>query len=208
MKSETHASSVKSARWLGAGAIGLTLLLGTSQNVLSAPSGRYVFSILDRFKGPPDAAYPWAGLVLAPDGNLYGTSWAGGSHPECKGGLGSGCGAIFRLDSTGKEKVIFSFVGVRGPIHMYGSLLPTGDSTFYGLTNEGGTTPFCYNGNANGCGTVFRLENGKLTVIYNFGSQGGQSDGLYPEGELIADGQGNFYGTTSQGGTNGNGTVF
>ena len=190
----------------GFGALALLLAAagGAPAQNESAPS-RYTFAVVHAFKGPSDGAFPWAGLVKADDGNLYGTSWAGGSHPGCKGGLGVGCGALFRLDASGKESVIYSFVGLPGAIHLYGELLPSHDGSFYGVTNEGGTSTDCYNG----CGTVFRLDaRHRLTVLYNFGSNGGTGDANWPAGDLLRDGDGNLYGTSSTGGVNNNGTIF
>jgi uncharacterized repeat protein (TIGR03803 family) len=74
------------------------------------------------------------------------------------------------------------------------------DGKFYGTTGNFG---------ANGHGTVFKITlGGTLTTLYSFCSQGGCTDGSYPEAGLIQDTTGNFYGTTSIGGTNNDGTVF
>ena len=167
------------------------------------------YSVDYKLKNSPDGAYPWAELVPAPDGNLYGTTWAGGTPADCTGGLGSGCGTLFRLDSSGTETVVWNFQGTPGPIHPRGSLLPERDGSFYGFTNEGGSVSVCYKGGAHGCGTFFRFSaHGGLKVLYNFGSQGGYSDAVQPDGAPIACGSGTFCATTYYGGTNENGTLF
>lgn len=73
------------------------------------------------------------------------------------------------------------------------------DGNLYGTTLGGG---------ANESGTVFRLKAGKVTTLYNFCAQPNCTDGALPYGGLVLGRDGNFYGTTSQGGTDGDGTVF
>ncbi len=77
-------------------------------------------------------------------------------------------------------------------------LLQATDGNFYGTTFFGGATRNC-------CGTVFKITaSGALTTLYTFDGP----DGVYPHGSLIQATDGNFYGTTSQGGAVGKGTVF
>src|SRR3984893_15191341 len=52
-----------------------------------------------------DGAYPHAGLIADPAGNLYGTTWGGGT---------SGQGTIFQLDPSGNLTVLYSFAGGDG----------------------------------------------------------------------------------------------
>jgi uncharacterized repeat protein (TIGR03803 family) len=77
-------------------------------------------------------------------------------------------------------------------------LLQGSDGNFYGTTALGGTS---------GQGTVFKITpTGVETVLYSF--TGGTTDASHPYAGLIQGGDGNFYGTTSNGGTSGQGTVF
>jgi uncharacterized repeat protein (TIGR03803 family) len=77
-------------------------------------------------------------------------------------------------------------------------LIQGGDGNFYGITSKGGTSNL---------GTVFEITSaGVETVLHSF--VGGATDGSLPAGALIQGSDGNFYGTTSNGGTNGYGTVF
>jgi len=74
------------------------------------------------------------------------------------------------------------------------------NGNFYGTTSVGGT---------NGEGVIFEITgSGSLTTLYNFCSQTASDDGEYPEAELVQATNGNLYGTTYYGGTNGAGTAF
>lgn len=172
---------------------GTTQLGGTSDmgTVFKVdPSGNE--TVLYSFKGgPSDGKTPLSVLVLDQRGNLYGTTMTGGT---------AGKGTVFKLDTSGKETVLHSFTG---------SSNGDGDSPMAGLWidkrgNLYGTTPL---GGSSGRGTVFRVDSsGHETVLYSFtGANGG---GTYPMADLIMDHKGNLYGTTSQGGSSGWGTVF
>ena len=81
-------------------------------------------------------------------------------------------------------------------------LIMDANGALYGTTNAGG---------ANGYGTVFKLSAltpRKYTTLYSFCQSAHCIDGSYPEGGVTADSKGNLYGTTSEGGANGYGTVF
>jgi uncharacterized repeat protein (TIGR03803 family) len=95
---------------------------------------------------------------------------------------------------------LVSFDGTNGAAPRYISLVQGVDGNFYGTTSVDG---------ANGHGTVFKITPaGALTTIYSFCAQSNCTDGIYPYAGLAQDSQGNFYGTTSAGGANGDGTVF
>ncbi len=136
-----------------------------------------------------DGAYPIGGLVRDGQGNLYGTTNQGGT---------SGRGTVFKLDTTGKETVIHSFTGGADGTTPYAGLVQDTQGNLYGTTPQGGTS---------NKGAVFKVDTtGKETVLYSF--TGAKGDGEYPFAGLVQDTQGNLYGTTSQGGTSGLGTVF
>jgi uncharacterized repeat protein (TIGR03803 family) len=153
-------------------------------------------TVLYSFTGGADGATPLAGLIRDADGNLYGTTEAGGDL-TCNSGIG--CGTVFKLDTTGEETVLHSFTGKDGTSPIAG-VIRDAAGNFYGTTPQGG--PFS-------SGTVFKLDKtGKETVLYTFTGGGGGTDGFYPDGALIRDAAGDLYGTTQLGGNYSFGTVF
>jgi uncharacterized repeat protein (TIGR03803 family) len=153
-----------------------------------APNGNEV--VLYAFTGGSDGYAPFGGLIADAKGNLYGTVCCGGD------------GVVFELSRNGILTVLYSFAGGDDGAGPIGSLIMDKKGNIYGTTNSGGTG--C---NAiGGCGTVFKLTpTGTETVLHTF-TDG--RDGGYPAAGLIADSDGNLYGTTSTGGAGGNETVF
>jgi uncharacterized repeat protein (TIGR03803 family) len=159
-----------------------------------------------------DGAYPEAELVEGADGFLYGTTRAGGPN---------GTGTIFKVSRDGTDfRSLYSFapvtsasgsgltVTVDGAAPM-GPLVAGADNVFYGTTSHGGT---------NGRGTVFRIafDGAGFQVLHHFSAAIADTttglpenaDGATPLGGLVDGGDGFLYGTTAQGGTDGNGVVF
>ena len=155
-----------------------------------------------------DGALPWAGLVQATDGNLYGTTWVGGANtPECSG---YGCGTVFKITPGGALTTLYRFCSqthCRGGAQPQAGLVQASDGNFYGTTTYGG---------ASAQGTVFKITPaGKLTTLYSFCSRADCADGAIPYAGLVQGTDGNFYGTTMDGGANssacsgyGCGTIF
>ncbi len=137
-------------------------------------------------KNPNDGSQP---TFLVPfNGVLYGTTTNGGASNE---------GIVFSVTPAGKETILHSFAVTDGaepvgPLYNVGGL-------FFGTTISGG--------GPSSLGEVFTIDpgNGNFNVLYRF--QGGSSDGSQPYGGLVGL-NGKLYGTTSGGGTNGEGTVF
>jgi len=142
-----------------------------------------------------DGANPFAGLVQATDGNLYGTTEGGGAN--------SNGGTVFKITPSGKLATLYSFCSQSGctdGISPIAGLVQATDGNLYGTTEGGG---------ASGGGTVFKITpSGKLTTVYNFCSQSGCTDGDTPTAGLVQATDGNFYGTTFAGGASNGGTVF
>ncbi len=153
-----------------------------------APDG--AITTLYSFSGP-DGQNPDAGLVLGNDGNFYGMTRAGGAH--C-------CGTVYKITPTGTLTSLYSFAETDGG-GPRDALIQATDGNFYGTT---------YNDGGSGGGTVFKITpSGTLTTLYNFCSQGlGCPDGQLVLAGLVQGNDGNFYGVTTEGGTNGHGTVF
>jgi uncharacterized repeat protein (TIGR03803 family) len=163
----------------------------------------------------PSGSGPSGGLVFDAAGNLYGTTFYGGTGSSiyCSDGGTYGCGTAFVLtpqaDGGWTETVLHNFGNVGDGANPVGGLIFDAAGNLYGTTVGGG-------GVAAGCGTVFELlkpqTGGAWTekVLYTFCSQP-LGDGSQPSGRLIFDGAGNLYGTTGEGGTSKDcscGTVF
>jgi uncharacterized repeat protein (TIGR03803 family) len=134
--------------------------------------------------------YPEAGLIQATNGDLYGTTYAGGAN---------GDGTIFKITPSGTLTTLHSFDNTDGANPDAG-LVQGINGDFYGTSGSGG---------ANLGGTIFKITpSGTLTTLYSFCSQSGCTDGDDPSGVLIQATDGDFYGTTEYGGAINQGTVF
>jgi uncharacterized repeat protein (TIGR03803 family) len=164
--------------WLACGIFFLCLT-----TAIASPA--QTFTRLHIFIGT-EGANPYARLLQATDGNLYGTTAYGGVH---------GLGAVFKITPRGKLTRLYSFAGKDGA-NPYAGLVQATNGNLYGTTINGGT---------HGFGTVFKITpRGKLTRLYSFAGK----DGANPWAELLQATNGNLYGTTFGGGKNGDGTVF
>jgi uncharacterized repeat protein (TIGR03803 family) len=150
-----------------------------------------------------DGTLPTAALVQGSDGNFYGvTSGGGQTNPPCNG---YGCGTVFKITPTGTLTTLYTFCSqsqcTDGSDPLGGLVLGT-DGNFYGTTFSGGANGISF-------GTVFKITpTGTLTTIYSFCPRNGCPDGNNPTAALVLGTDGNFYGTTSAGGTYNEGTVF
>jgi uncharacterized repeat protein (TIGR03803 family) len=128
--------------------------------------------------------------MIAANGRLWGTTQQGGTN---------GFGTVFAITPTGKFTSLHSFNSTDGSVP-FGGLVHATDGNFYGTTSGGGIRDD---------GTVFKMTaTGKITTLYNFCAKSGCPDGVAPLGGLVQGANGNFYGTTADGGTNFRGTVF
>jgi uncharacterized repeat protein (TIGR03803 family) len=142
-----------------------------------------------------DGARPYAGLVQGTNGDFYGTTGEGG---------GVGSGTVFKITPSGKLTTLHSFDGKDGS-GPYAALVQGANGDFYGTTLQGGAGTAC---TAN-CGTVFEISpSGKPKTLYNFCFKSDCTDGYYPSGALVQGANGDFYGTTREGGAHNLGTVF
>jgi uncharacterized repeat protein (TIGR03803 family) len=156
--------------------------------------------------GCPDGKNPYGGLILAPDGNFYGTTSVGGN-----GGCAFhyGCGTVFKITPEGVLTTLHTFAGSPsdGANPFDGLTLDT-DGNFYMTTSAGGK--YSYDQCSYGCGAVLKMTStAAVTVLYNFCSTQDCFTGETPSAGLI-EADGNLYGTTPSFGANANkgGTVF
>jgi uncharacterized repeat protein (TIGR03803 family) len=141
---------------------------------------------------------PRAGLVRDSAGNLYGTTWQGGSY---------GAGTVFKLtppaagQTAWTETILVNFDSTHGA-YPWAGLVRDSAGNLYGTTNGGG---------AYGSGTVFKVappaagQTGwKHITLVNFNG----TNGANPQADLVRNSAGNLYGTTYYGGAYSSGTVF
>lgn len=146
---------------------------------------------------PDNGQFPFFGqLVFDKSGNIYGTTFSGGFY-------GGGVAYELVADSDWMLSILHSFDSISGSGDGFA---PVSGAVFGAAGNLYGTTQYGGTGQcASGCGTIFQLtSSGTESVLYSFNSG---SSGNYPNGGLIMDPSGNFYGTTFDGG-GGQGTVF
>jgi len=126
-------------------------------------------------------------MIKAKNGIFYGTTIGGEID----------LGTVFSVSGDGALATLHSFHGADGD-YPYGQLVEADDGNLYGTTIYGGPTSN---------GVAFRLTpQGVFTILHNFGSS--PLDGTHPWGGVVQGKDGNFYGTTFDGGSNGVGTVY
>jgi uncharacterized repeat protein (TIGR03803 family) len=161
-----------------------------------APNGKE--RLLHSFGGTSrngDGDSPNSALIMDRDGNLYGTTIAGGSSACGSGGCcaGTGCGTVFKVAPDGTTTILYRFLNDGHGKFPVGSLAMDRTGNLYGMTQQGG-----------GAGTIFKLEpDGTKSELYLFGI----GTGGVPHAGLIIDRHGNLFGT-AEGGANGDGVAF
>jgi len=179
---------------------------------LTNKNGNWIFSPLYEFKGGVDGSYPFAKLVIGPDGTFYGTT---------NDNYGQDCqtlncfGTVFNLSppptvpktalTPWEETSLYHFHWFPdGAWPEVGPLVFDASGAIYGTTGSGGSHNCIY-----GCGTVYKLapsgQGYTESVIYTFT---GQADGAFPYGSVAFDQAGNLYTTASSQGTNNGGAII
>jgi uncharacterized repeat protein (TIGR03803 family) len=147
-----------------------------------------------------DGNYPVSALVQTTNGVFYGTTLFSGPN---------GGGTIFKITSSGTLTTLYNFcskLNCADGEFPDGTLIQAADGNLYGTTSDGGTVSGCNNAN---CGTVFKItQAGAMTTLYSFCSQLNCADGGQPTVGLIQGNDGFFYGATTFGGANNDGTIF
>jgi uncharacterized repeat protein (TIGR03803 family) len=141
------------------------------------------YTVLYSFLGGADGDSPNGGLIRDSAGNLYGTTYYGGT----------GAGVLYKVNPAGFETVLYSFTGGADGSYPSSGVIRDSAGSFYGTTSWGGAGA----GTA-GHGVVYKVDTaGHETVLYAFRDG---LDGGGPNAGLIRDSVGNFYGTTVYGG--------
>lgn len=166
-----------------------------------ASPAQITFTKLQDFSGPNGAQPEYMSFIQGIDGNLYGTTYAGGTYHQ---------GSIFSINTAGGLTPLYDFCAAPNGSGFcpdggspYGGLVQAADGIFYGTTSLGG------DGGTNGGdnGTIFEFKRGAttpLTTLYNFQF----TDGAFPYAGLVQGNGDTFYGTTYEGGTGHSGTIF
>ena len=195
---------------LRAAALALALICELTM-VITRPAQAQTLAVLHDFTSGGDGSFSTAGLTLDSAGNFYGTTAAGGyASVNCL----YGCGTVFKLTRKHSSWVltpIYSFTGGNDGTTPEARVLFGPDGLLYGTTTgdsslggTGSATAFRVSLPTTPCKTV--LCRGEETVLYRFtGSMDGSGPGW---GDLAFDQAGNLYGTTSDGGSNGHGSVY
>ena len=157
------------------------------------PAG--IETVLYSFTGGADGGVPQGSLLRDTAGILYGTAYTGGLSTCAP----LGCGLVFKLDTAGRETVLYNFTGGPDGSNPHTGVISDPSGNLYGTTYLGGAA-----GPPSGYGTIFKIDtSGRETTLYRFNG----AQGAYPSA-LIRDRAGNLYGTTTLGGGNASGVVF
>ncbi len=154
-----------------------------------------VLTTLVNFSGT-NGKNPYAGVIQGTDGNIYGTTFGGGT---------SNLGTVFKLTPNGTLTTLINFNRANGSSPLAG-LVEGNDGLLYGSTGYGGTSTAC----SSGCGTLFSLTpKGVLKTLVTFN----YANGYYPAAALMQGSDGLLYGSTGYGGNStvcpsGCGTLF
>jgi uncharacterized repeat protein (TIGR03803 family) len=161
---------------------------GTGRGVIARITPAGELTVLHAMATNDEGISPFAGVIQASDGNLYGTTYLGGNQ---------GGGVVYKVALDGTYTVLRNLgQDKQDAVLPYSGLVQAADGFLYGTTLRGGT---------NDKGTVFRIStSGEFSIIHSFSGQNGEN----PEGTLVVGADGALYGTTLQGGEGGRGTVF
>jgi uncharacterized repeat protein (TIGR03803 family) len=152
-----------------------------------APDGTE--TVLYSFSGMTDGSNPMSGLIEDGSGNLYGTTFYGGTSKD---------GVVYKLAPDGTETVLYAFPGLNDGARPYGGVIADSTGNLYGTTEYGAWNSY---------GLVFKLTPDGTETVHSF--CGTRTCSGTPVAGLVADRAGNLYGTSLAGGKSGySGTVF
>lgn len=180
---------------------------GTIFELSPGTGSGWIETVLHSFGSGSDGSDPKNGLAIDAAGNLYGTTYYGGSNKACKyAGAAYSCGTAFELSPTAggtwTYSVLYNFGQGSGDGYFpWSSLILDAAGNLYGQ---------CTYGSKYGKGVLYELSlsHGSWTER-QLHAWGNKDDGTYPYGGMVFDAAGNMYGTSSGGGGHGGlGTVF
>jgi uncharacterized repeat protein (TIGR03803 family) len=163
---------------------------------MSFHNGQWQFATLYSFKGSPDGAAPYSGLIFDRKHNLYGTTNSGGAN---------GFGTVYKLsheNGTWNATVLYSFKGGPAGDNPTGTLVKDTAGNLYGTTSDGGAS--------SSLGVIYKMTrgtNGNWTYSVHYRFPGTPQPGVAYNG-MVGDAAGHFYGTTVHGGTTDDGTIY
>jgi uncharacterized repeat protein (TIGR03803 family) len=178
---------------------------------LTPSSGTWNETVAWDFGGTNDGDEVGSNVIFDKDGNMYGTTIAGGDTKNCHVQGHQGCGIIYELSPPGTEwteTILYNFTGKNDGGAPYGGLIFDKAGNLYGATS--------YGGSGSG-GTIYRLAHSAsgwtYKVLYSFAGAGGGPNGQCFDcpgsyASLIMDSAGNLYGTTISDGAFGLGMAF
>jgi uncharacterized repeat protein (TIGR03803 family) len=142
------------------------------------------------FSGTNSTGSSPSSIVKGPNGDFFGTTATGGER---------GQGAVFKLNTSGQESLLYSFTGGTDGGQPQGVLFDYAGN-IYGTASNGGNVIACeasFPGFSPACGVIFKIDVlGNQTVLHSFTGP----DGVSPNSALVSDPAGNVYGSTQQGG--------
>jgi uncharacterized repeat protein (TIGR03803 family) len=164
----------------------------------SRPAHSQTYTVIHNFTGT-DGSSPYAGPTVDASGHVYGTTYLGGA---------TGNGSVYKLSLHGSSWLLsplYSFGGGDGSGPGFGAVTIGPDGTLYGTTEGGGIFGAAFNvrPRAAACASVICPWMNSTVHLFGRGS-----DGAQPLAGVTFDSAGNLYGTTSEGGATGNGTVW
>ena len=147
---------------------------------------------------------------MDPSGNVFGTTVAGGSGPNCP--YNSGCGVVFERTSGGTYQVLYDFCSVANctdGLEPYSGVIMNSSGNLVGATFYGGSGQYAQTG---GSGAAFELTNSRgvwsETVLHSFCSLSGCTDGEFPFSNPVADTSGRIFATSQGGAASQGGNAF
>lgn len=169
--------------------------LGVVFELTPQPHGKWAFAQLTDFSNA-EGGVADGGLMRDAQGNLYGALGDGGPL---------GLGSLYELSPAGGGQwnlsTPYTFASSADAELPFQNPVFDNNGNLFGTTYSGGQTPYCQ-----GCGVIYELVpqvggGWSESVVYDFGSTENGADGYQPVAGLVADGKGNYYGTTTKGGS-------